>query len=287
MEADRRRTIRRGARAGGLSPLAVCAALAFAGCAGAGPTPLTIIITLPPSTTGATLTPSAGSTGTPPPTASAAAVATPTVSSTSVTQSASDNRWKVSFRMPVVSGIEPAAVQSMNDSITIKVNAYIVSFKGGGLPAVAGGDAPSTLTGDFAVAFASPSLLSLRFTVETHVTGAAHPSTEAGSINFEVASGSVIQFPDLFSSPAAALPVVQAQAHKLLTAKLGGDLNWPASPTMSDFGGAWAFTKNGLELTWSQGTIADDASGLPTVSIAWSALSRVIAKPGPAAGFVP
>jgi hypothetical protein len=42
-----------------LSLLAMCAALAIAGCAGAGPMPVTIIITLPPSTPGATLTPAA------------------------------------------------------------------------------------------------------------------------------------------------------------------------------------------------------------------------------------
>jgi hypothetical protein len=97
----------------------------------------------------------------------------------------------------------------------------------------------------------------------------------------------VIQFPDLFTSPAAALPVLQTQAHTKLTALLGADLAWPASVTMADFGGAWAFTPAGLELTWSQGDIASMASGTPTISIAWSALKTVIAKPGPAAGFVP
>ncbi|MGD0019359.1 MAG: RsiV family protein [Candidatus Limnocylindrales bacterium] len=167
------------------------------------------------------------------------------------------------------------------------MNSFISSFNGTELPVVASGDAPSKLTGDFSVAFLSPSLLSLRFTVETSITGAAHPSTQAGSINFNVASGAVIQFPDLFTSPAAALPVLQTQAHTKLTALLGADLAWPASVTMADFGGAWAFTPAGLELTWSQGDIASMASGTPTISIAWSALKTVIAKPGPAAGFVP
>lgn len=289
MEADGRRIIRRGARRGGLTLLAACAALVIAGCQGAGPTPQTIIITLPPSTPGPTVTPSAvAPTGTPVATATATPVATtPTVSSTTITQSAPDNRWNVSFQTPVMSGVAPAAVTAMNDAITTRVNAYIVSFNGSGLPAVASGDTPSTLTGAFSVAFTSPSLLSLRFTVETYITGAAHPSTEAGSLNFDVASGAVIQFPDLFASPAVALPVIQAQAHTLLTAKLGADLTWPASPTMADFGGAWVFTPGGLELTWSQGVIASEADGPVTISIAWSALSSVIAKPGPADGFVP
>jgi hypothetical protein len=175
----------------------------------------------------------------------------------------------------------------MNNSITTRVNTYISSFNGTELPVVASGDGPSTLTGDFSVAFASPSLLSLRFSVETYITGAAHPAAEAGSLNFDVASGAVIQFTDLFASPAAALPVLRTQAHTKLTALLGSDLAWPASVTMADFGKAWVFTPAGLELAWSQGVIASMASGVPTISIAWSALSSVIAKPGPAAGFAP
>lgn len=272
MEADGRRRPRRSVRLGGL--VVTCVALAAAGCGGSSPTPQTIVITLPPLTPGPTATPSIVAT-------------TPTVSSSLVTDAAPDNRWKVSFRMPVVSGLAPAAATAVGNTITTKVNAYVFAFNGGGLPAISGDDRPSTLDGDFSVAFASPSLLSLRFTVVTYVNGAARPTTEVGSINFYVATGAVIQFPDLFTSPATALPVLQTQAHAKLTKLLGAGLSWPASVTMADFGGAWAFTQAGLELTWSQGAIASMAAGMPKISIAWSALSSLIAKPGPAAGFVP
>lgn len=287
MEADRRRTMGRRARSVALGLLAACASVAVAACVGASPTPEKIVITLPPSTPAATVAASDYSAGTTAPSASGSQVAsTPIVSTTSVNQAA-NSRWSVSFQMPVVSGVADQTAQAMNDAITLKVNAYIFSFNGAGLPAVGAGNAPSTLKGGYSVAYVSDALLSLRFTVETDITGAAHPSIVAGSINFDVATGSVIQLPDLFTSPASALPVLEAQAHKLLTAELGADLNWPASPTMADFGGAWAFTKDGLELTWSQGAIADEASGPATISIGWPALSGVILKPGPAAGFLP
>jgi hypothetical protein len=175
----------------------------------------------------------------------------------------------------------------MNKSITTKVNAYVSSFSGSDLPVVAAGAGPSTLAGDFSVAFASPSLLSLRFMSTTYVTGDAHPTTEAGSINFNVATGAVIKLPDIFTSPAAALPVLQTQAHAALTALLGSDLFWPASVTMADLGKAWAFTATGLELTWSQGEVGPMSAGTVTIGLPWSALSGVIANPGPAAGFVP
>jgi hypothetical protein len=175
----------------------------------------------------------------------------------------------------------------MNKSITTKVNAYVSSFSGSDLPVVAAGAGPSTFAGDFSVAFASPSLLSLRFMSTTYVTGDAHPTTEAGSINFNVATGAVIKLPDIFTSPAAALPVLQTQAHTALTALLGSDLFWPASVTIADLGKAWAFTATGLQLTWSQGEVGPMSAGTVTIGLPWSALSGIIANPGPAAGFVP
>jgi hypothetical protein len=175
----------------------------------------------------------------------------------------------------------------MNNSIATRVSAYITAFTVPEPPPVASDAGPSTLNGDYSVAFVSPSLLSLRLTVETAITGGAHPTTEAGSINFDVTSGAAIQLGDLFTSPAAALPVLQTQAHARLTALLGADLSWPATVTMADFGKAWVFTSGGLELTWSQGAIASMAAGMPTISIPWSALSAVIARPGPAAAFAP
>ena len=301
MESDPRRSLRRSTRLGALAVLVACAALVPAGCITVTATPKIIWVTLPPAPPGPTVSPSIAvpsgtpapsgtlePTATPAPSATATApAAAPSVSSTTVANSAPDHRWNVTFRKPVVSGVAPAAANAMNNSITTRVNAYISSFNGSSLPVVASGDGPSTLNGNFSVAFSSPSLLSVRFTIETYVTGAAHPSTEAGSISFDVASGAVIQLPDLFTTAAAALPVLQTEAHAKLAALLGADLLWPASVTMADFGKAWVFTPAGLELTWSQSVIASTAAGTPTISIAWSALSSVIATPGPAAGFVP
>jgi len=271
--------------------LAGFAALAVAGCSASSATPQTIYVTPSPSLPAASTAPISAPTGTataaPTTAPSAAPVAVaPTVTSTTVNSSAPDNSWTVTFREPVVSGVAEAVLSAMNDSIDTRVGAYISSFNGTELPAVASGEGPSTLNGDFSVAYLSPSLLSLRFTITTYITGAAHPLTEAGSINFDVSSGAVIQLSDLFTSPASAVPVLQTQAHAKLSALLGADLSWPASVTMADFETGWVFTPAGLELTWSQGTIASMAAGTPTISIPWPSLASVIATPGPAAGFV-
>jgi hypothetical protein len=283
MQPDARRGTRRSARPVRLVAAAALASLVLAGCLGPRATPQIIYTILPvtPSPTPSVTPAGSGSTS-----ATAAPTATPvtaSVSSTTVSSTASDGRWKVTFQKPVIGGVPTAT--AMSTSVTTKVNAYIASFTGSGLPVPASGNGPSTLDGAFSVAYVSPTLLSLRFTVTTFVTGGAHPVTEVGSINFNVANGAVIQLPDIFTSQAAALPILQSKAHAALSAKLGSSLSWPASVTMSDFGQAWVFTPGGLELSWSQGTIAPMASGTVTISIPWSQLKSVLANPGPAAGF--
>ena len=212
MEANisRGRSRSRKAGLGRLAALAGVVALVAVACGGSKVTPETIYVTLPPSTPEATATPVV--TAEPSGSASASATAAvtpagpaPTVSSTTVTSTAPDGRWTATFEKPVVGGV--ATVAAMNASITTKVNSYISSFTGSGLPAVVPPDGKSTIEGSFTVAYVSPTLLSLRFSATTFVSGAAHPVTETGSFNFNVLTGTVIQLPDLFTSTAAALPV--------------------------------------------------------------------------------
>jgi hypothetical protein len=269
--------------------IAVLAVLCAAGCSSTNtnfgypalqPTPTPV----PPAPTATVAShgSAAVATSTPAPTV---APASPTVSSVTITSSASDGSWQVTFKKPVISGVAAAAATAINAAIGSTVNAYIASFTTG-LPATMIGGRPSVLDGSFSVALASPTLLSLRFTVIEYATGAVGTETLAGSASFAVPSGASLELTDLFTSAAAALPVLSAQAHSQLSAHLGADVNWPASPTLSSFG-AFDLTVAGLELIWSQGAVASQAEGTPSVLIPWSALASVIAPAGPAGEFLP
>jgi hypothetical protein len=214
--------------------------------------------------------------------ATSATSAAPTVSAESVTSSASDGSWQVTFQRPAVSGV--AAAATMNATIGKTVNAYIAGFTSG-LPAPTTGARPSTLNGSYTVALATPTLLSLRFLVTETVAG-ADSNVAAGALSFVVSSGSVMALADLFADPAGALPVLSGEVRSRLAAKLGTDPVWPDSPTMASFG-AFALTIGGLELTWSQGTVAAKSAGAPSLVVPWSALASVIAPAGPAAELLP
>jgi hypothetical protein len=266
-------------RAGALACIAAVVALAAVGCGGSTVTPETIYLTPPPGPvtplpSGVTPAPSVG-------------LPTPVIDSVVVSSNAPDNHWTVTFKKPVVSGIADAALTKMNDAIAAQVNDLIGAFTKQNLPAVAPGQAPSTLEGDFSIALDSPTLVSLRFTVLTYVAGAANPVGQPASINFVVSSGATVNLTDLLTDPTTALSTFATQAHAALASTLGADLTWSGSaPSMSFFDKAWAMTPGGLEFTWAQGDLASQAAGMPTATLPWAGLKSIIKPTSPAGEFV-
>jgi Protein of unknown function (DUF3298) len=270
------RTAGHGPRVVAVIGFALVSLIAVAACGSAALTPETIIITpspgpvtpLPPGVT-------------PEPTA-----APPTITTFLVDTTALDSRWKVTFKKPVIGGIPDAAATAMNNAITDKVNAFIKVFTDSGLPTVATGDGPSTLEGDYSIALNTAATISLRFTILTSVTGAAHPAGQPGSITFVVSSGAVANLPDLFSDQAKALATVTSECKAALTKLLAGDLTWDGKASSFDFfSKAWAITPTGLELTFPQGDLASQAAGMPSANVPWSKLKSVIKDSGPAGAF--
>jgi hypothetical protein len=246
--------------------VALLATLTAAGCGGGTPTPSIIFITLPPGP---------GSVG-----------PAPTIGSSVISTSAPDDRWTATFKKPVVTGISATVAGKMNDAITAAVNGYIDAFTGSGLPAVTGSVSPSTLEGDFSIALASPTIVSLRFTVFTRVGGGALVG-KPGSINLAVPSGSKINLTDILSDPTAALPTLSSKARSVLATSLGRQLTWPGSATsISFFDKAWAMTDTGLEFTWAPGVVAGKSAGMPSANLAWSGIKSLIKSSGPAGEFV-
>jgi hypothetical protein len=237
----------RRAGSGVLATVAVLLAVAVAGCLGSSATPQVIYLTPPPGS--ATPLPSGV---TPAPTVE---LPTPVIDSVVVSSNAPDSRWTVTFKKPVISGIGGSAATAMNNTISDAVDGFIGAFTGSGLPAVASGDGPSTLEGDFSIALDSPTLVSLRFTMITFVTGAAHPAEAPASLNFVVSSGAKISLTDLFANPSTALSTLSPLDQTRLSSLLGSDLTWtgPAS-SMTFFEKGWAMTPAGLEFTWPRAT---------------------------------
>lgn len=257
-----------------LAGVLICLAMAMAGCGGSSETPEVIYISPPP----ATLAPGATPTPTPPP---------PGIGSAVISTTAPDGRWTVTFKKPAISGVIPAAATNINTAITARVNSYISAFTSKGLPAIAGGAGPSTLDGDFTIALDTRSVISLRFSILTYVSGAASSVGQAGSINLNASTGATINLADLFSNSATALSIISSKTKAALSSHLGNELTWPSGTlALSYFDKAWVFTPAGLEFAWSQEAIATHAAGMPSAVVSWADLKPAIKADGPAGEFV-
>ena len=267
----------RGPRLVAVVGVALVSLMAAAACGGSSVTPKTIIITPAPGP----ITPRPSGV-TPEPT-----LTPPTLTTYLVESTALDNRWKVTFKKPVIGGISDGVAAKINDAITAKVNGLISTFTDSGLPTVATGDGPSTLQGDYSIALNTAAIVSLRFTVLTDVTGAAHPVGRPGSLTVQVSSGATVGLTDLFSDQAKALSTVASQCKSQLAKTLGSDLTWDGKATSFDFfSKAWVITPGGLEFVFAQGDLASQAAGMPSATVPWSSLKPVVKAGGPAGEFV-
>jgi hypothetical protein len=281
----------------GLGCLVIVAALAVTACGPGATFPVpnvTSAATL--SSIGVDVTPTPGSTPTdavaPTPTVPAPtptpAPAVPSITITKITESgnaAGCGNWTISFEKPVVSGVPTAA--TMNAAIAAKVNAFINDFKA---QLSSGGPGPCDLTGRASVTLNSDGLIGISFN-ESSYTGGAHPATIAGSINLIVSSGATVSMGQLFIGTSAPA-VLSTQSRLLLTALLGPDgvdasfIDPGTTPLMSSFDTAWAFRKEGLEVTFQQYEVAPGVEGTPTIVIPWASLKSVIDPSGPAGPLV-
>jgi hypothetical protein len=81
---------------------------------------------------------------------------------------------------------------------------------------------------------------------------------------------------------------LSTQSRQLLTALLGprgvdaSFIDPGTTPLLSNFDTAWAFRKEGLEVTFQQYTVAPGSEGTPTIVIPWASLKSVINPSGPA-----
>jgi hypothetical protein len=260
---------RRGRKSAALAAAALAAAVIAAGCGGSSSaTPETIYVTPGPGAT------------------PIVTAAPPEIGNVVISQTAPDGRWTVIFKKPVVSGISTDLATKINDAIAAKVAGYISDFTSSDLPALATGKTASTLDGNFTIAYDSLSVISLRFSILTFVSGATHSTGKAGSVTFD-ASGSAVALADLFTSSNDALSILTSKSKQALTDNLGSDLKWPSgSIALSFFEKTWTITSAGLEFTWDQGAIASDASGSPSAVVKWSDLKPVIKPKGAAGQFI-
>jgi hypothetical protein len=218
--------------------------------------------------------------------------ATPVVTATTLSGGVAATGATYQVRYPKVGGLADTAAATINALLRDQADAAVRDFTSGiGKDPQAGPNQPSTLQVDYGVASVSPDVLSLRVSVYSYPSGAAHGSDVVSTFTFDVASGRRLALADLFRPGSSYLDALTTEARTQLKTTLAGwetdssMTTWLATgtePTAANYA-AWAITPGGLEITFGQYQVAPYAAGMPVVTIPFAHLAGIIDPSGPLA----
>jgi len=142
----------------------------------------------------------------------------------------------------------------------------------------------SWLTVDYELTFTSDRLVSVYLMFDTYIAFSAHPFPASQSLNYDAATGQLIDLVDLFRPGAEALPVVLGEVEQALLAR---DLGYADGTVESVLQARenWNFLPEGLRLNFDVYEVGPYAAGPQYVLIPWDLLSPHVVPGGPAEIF--
>lgn len=153
---------------------------------------------------------------------------------------------------------------------------------------------PSTFHGDHEVLFLSPQLVSVRFTITTYMSGAAHPFNYTKGFNYNVAKKQQVTLDDVFKPNSSYIERLSERAiSTLLIARANQQGNtvdqqqeeWireGASPKKENFTN-WAFSDNLLIIYFNPYQVAPYAAGIIEAPVPWEDVQGLLDPGGPIA----
>ena len=135
------------------------------------------------------------------------------------------------------------------------------------------------------ITFATDQLISVLFSVDGYVMGAAHPFHYAHSLNYDTNAVRMLELEDLFLPGTDYLDVLSR--YGLDDLERQGVLEWEegALPLPENFQ-RWNLTTRGLLISFDEYTVAPYAAGPQSVVIPYEVLRDVADPDGPLAQFL-
>jgi hypothetical protein len=149
------------------------------------------------------------------------------------------------------------------------------------------------LTGDYTVALANDSLLSVRFDISVF-TGGAHGTSSSSVLNYDVKAGKLLKLADVFKPGAKYVPLLSSYCIKDLKKQSSSNGNILPDETIQEGAGpsarnfdSWTISKKGLLITFDAYLVGPYAAGPQYVLIPYSALKDLLNPDGPLKGVMP
>ncbi len=195
--------------------------------------------------------------------------------------------YTITADVPMLTGSTDPRVQNFNAEMKAKVDDAIATFKqnlAGLVPT------PNSTTSTFELHYSvvSPpgNLISVRFTIQTYYSGAAHPGDASSTVTYDLEAGKDVSMSDLFVAKADYLTEISKYCIAQLSTRdigfQGFELGATATPENYR---NWNVTADGLMITFDEYQVAPYAAGPQTVVVPYSELGSLIDPQGPLAAY--
>lgn len=211
-----------------------------------------------------------------------------TLESAPWTDSGTPFDYTIKADVPVLVGSQDPRVQNFNVEMKAVVNDAVATFKQNLAELT---PTPNSTTSTFELHYSvlSPpgNLISLRFTIQTYYSGAAHPGDASRTITYDLQDGRDLSLTDLFVPDSDYLnPIAKYCIAQLSTRDIGFqgfELGATAAPENYR---NWNITPDGLTITFDEYQVAPYAAGPQTVVVPYSELAPLIRPDGPLAPYL-
>jgi hypothetical protein len=133
---------------------------------------------------------------------------------------------------------------------------------------------------DYSIKYGEHGLISVLFTVNFYISGAAHPNQFFVTLNLDIGKGKVLALKDLFKPGADYLKFISDYAIQDLTRQGRLEFEAGAAAKEENFH-SWNITPDGLLLSFDPYQVASYAAGPQSVTIPYSAMKATIDPSGP------
>lgn len=212
-----------------------------------------------------------------------------TLNFTTISETGTIPVFTISAQVPVLTGSNDPRILQFNQQMVVIVQQEVSSFK---QSLTAASNPPIAMGSSFNLKYSlvSPwsNILSLKFVIDSYHDGAAHPGQYSRAFTFDLTTGHQVNLDQLFLPGSNYLQVLADYCKTELAKR---DIAFDASITGADPLPQnyliWNISADGLVITFDEYQVAAYAAGPQIVTIPYNALTGIIDKQGPLAGFLP
>ncbi len=205
-----------------------------------------------------------------------------------------DKIWELEITEPQFQTGSTPLADAMNQTIDDFWRGLADQFEGGPAAVRTVYGKTNHFVGTFTNELVTPELASFAFTWTNDAAADTTDSVGVATMNFDLATGALIEFDDLFADPDGALGILSKQSADLLYYQLGTgwiEANGLAgtTPNHANFSN-WEVTKDGLRIIFNQYQVTTLPKLTPSVVVPWNALTAMMLPRGPVAvlaGLIP